>query len=131
MQVSSLWPDKGMTKRWWTGSTKIQNSVSHFSKAALLTCSEGARGGVLDLSDRLRNICFIQGLASNRIQTIVQSCNYQNFDDIAKTALVEDSAIASKQERYQAEGVSTYRCSNCRKTSHLSNKCYVRSKGEA
>ena len=83
------------------------------------------------MSDRLRNICFIQGLASNQIQTIVQSCNYQNFDEIAKTALVEDSAIASKQERYQAEGVSAYRCSNCRKTSHLSNKCYVRSKGEA
>jgi len=126
MQVSSYMARQGNDR-----IHNIQNSVSHFSTATLLTCSEGAWGGILDLSDRLRNICFIQGLASNQIQTIVQSCNYQNFDEIAKTALVEDSAIASKQERYQAEGVSAYRCSNCRKTSHLSNKCYVGSKGEA
>jgi hypothetical protein len=33
----------------------------------LLNCSEGAREGILDLSDRLRNICFVQGLVSKRI----------------------------------------------------------------
>jgi hypothetical protein len=85
----------------------------------------------LDLSDRLRNIYFIQGLACDRIQTIVRSRNYQNFDEIPETALVEESAIASKQERYRAEGVPAYRCSNCRKPDHSSNKCYSRSKGEA
>jgi hypothetical protein len=57
----------------------------------------------LDLSDRLRNISFIQGLVSDRNQTTVRSRNYQNFDGIAETALVEDSAIASKQERRRAE----------------------------
>ena len=77
---------------------KIQNSGSQFRKAALLNCSEGAQEGILDLSGRLRNICFIQGLASDRIQTIVRSRNYQNFDEIAETALVEESAIVSKQE---------------------------------
>jgi ribosomal protein S14 len=41
------------------------------------------------------------------------------------------SAIASKQERYQAEGVSTRRCSNCGKPGHSSNKCYWPSKVEA
>jgi len=85
----------------------------------------------LDFSDRLRNICFIQGLASDRIQTIVRSRNYQNFDEIAETALVEESAIASKEERYRAEGASAYRCSNCGKPGHSSNNCYSRSKGEA
>jgi len=85
----------------------------------------------LDLSDRLRNICFIQGLASDRIQTIVRSRNYQNLDEIAESALVEDSAIQSKQERYRAEGASAYRCSNCGKPGHSSNKLYSRSKGQA
>jgi len=61
---------------------------------------------------------------------IVRSRNYQNFDEIAETALVEESTIASKQERYQAEEASTYRCSNCGKPGHSSNKCYSRSKGE-
>jgi hypothetical protein len=42
---------------------------------------------------------------------------------------VEESAIASKQERYRDEGVSAYRC-NCGKPRHSSNKCYSRSKGE-
>jgi hypothetical protein len=97
----------------------------------LLNCSEGAREGILDLSDRLRNICFIQGLASDRVQTIVRSRNYQNFDEITESALVEESAIASKQERYQTEGVSTRKCSNCGKPGHSSNKCYWRSKVEA
>jgi len=85
----------------------------------------------LDLSDRLRNICFIQELASDRIQTIVRSRNYQNFDEIAEIALVEERAIASKQEIYRAEGTSAYRCSNCEKPGQSSNKCYSRSKGEA
>jgi len=46
---------------------------SQFREAALLNSSEGARESILDLSDRLRNICFVQGLASDRIQTIVRS----------------------------------------------------------
>ena len=110
---------------------KIQTLGSQFREAALLNSSEGAREGILDLSDRLRNICFIQGLASDRIQTIVRSRNYQNFDEIAETAQVEESAIASKQERYRIEGVSAPRCSNCGKPGHSSNKCYSRGKFEA
>ena len=82
---------------------RIQTLGSQFREAALLNCSEGAREGILDLSDRLRNVCFVQGLASDRIQTIVRSRNYQNFDEIAETALVEESAITSKQERYRSE----------------------------
>jgi hypothetical protein len=72
---------------------KIRNLWSQFREATLLNCSEGAREGILDLSDRLRNICFIQGLASVRIQTIVRSLIYQNFDKIADSAPVEGSAI--------------------------------------
>jgi hypothetical protein len=108
---------------------KTQTLGSQFREAALLNCSEGAREGILDLSDRLHNICFIQGLASDRIQTIVRSRNYQNFDEIAETALAEGSAIASKQERYRAEGAAAHRC-NCGKPGD-SSKCYSRSKGEA
>ena len=78
---------------------KIQTLGSQFREAALLNCSDGAREGIWDLADRLRNICFIQGLASDRIQTIVRSRNYQNFDEIAETALVEESAIASRMDR--------------------------------
>ena len=88
---------------------QIQTLGSHFREAALLNCSEGAREGILDLSDRSRNICFIQDLASDRVQTIVRSRNYQNSDEIAETALVEKSAITSKQDRYRLEAKSSHR----------------------
>jgi hypothetical protein len=110
---------------------KIQTLGSQVREATLLNCSEGAREDILDLSDRLRNICFVQGLASDRIQTIVRSRSYQNFDEIAETALVEESVIASKQDRYRTEGVSAHGCTNCAKPGHTSSKCYSRSKGEA
>jgi hypothetical protein len=80
---------------------KIQTPGSKFRKAALLNCSEGAREGILDLSDRLRNICFVQGLTLDRIQTKVQSRNHGSSDEIAETALVEESATASRQTHYK------------------------------
>jgi len=38
---------------------KIQTLGSQFREAALLNCHDGAREGIVDLADRLRNICFI------------------------------------------------------------------------
>jgi len=88
---------------------KIKTLGSQFREAALLNSHDGAREGILNLVHRLRNICSIQGLASDRIQTIARSRNYQNFDEIAETALVEKSAIGSRQDRYGLEGTSTQR----------------------
>ena len=110
---------------------RIQTLGSQFREAALLDCSEGAREGILNLADRLRNICFIQGLASDRIQTIVRSRNYRKFDEIAETALVEESAISSRYERYRSEGNFMPKCGNCGKGGHASNRCYGRGKTEA
>jgi hypothetical protein len=52
---------------------KIQALGSKFREAALKDCTSVERAGVLTLSDRLRNICFTQGLQSDRIQIIVRS----------------------------------------------------------
>ena len=84
----------------------------------------------MDLYDRLGNIFFIQALASETIQMRERSRNYQNFGEISETALVESSAITSKQERNRSEGASAYGCSNCGKPDHSSSKCYTRSKGK-
>ena len=110
---------------------KIQTLGSQFREAALLNCNDGAREGIVDLANRLRNFCFRQGLASGRIQTIVRSRSYQNFDEIVETTLVEESVVASRQDRYRLEGTSTQRCGNCEKLGHASNKRYARSRGEA
>jgi hypothetical protein len=85
----------------------------------------------LTLSDRLRNICFVQGLSSERIQTIVRSRNQDDFDEIAETALEEESAINSKLERYKGQNRShPVQCSNCKKLGYTSNRCYLKAKGE-
>jgi hypothetical protein len=46
---------------------KIQALGSKIREAALKDCTTAERAGILTLSDRLRNICFIQGLQSDRI----------------------------------------------------------------
>jgi hypothetical protein len=54
---------------------------SKFRESALLNCNEEECAGIFNLSDKMRNICSIQGLYSDRIQTIVHSRNDENFDD--------------------------------------------------
>ena len=110
---------------------RIQTLGSQFRDSVLLSCSDRAREGILHLSDRLRNTCFVQGLASDCNETRVQSRNYRNFYEIADTALVEESAITSKQDRYMAEGSALSRCGSCGKVGHSSNKCFAREKREA
>jgi hypothetical protein len=100
---------------------KIQKLGSKFRKAALHGCEADERAGILTLADKLRNICFVQGLYSDRIQTIVRSRNHENFDEIAETALEEESAIISKFERYRntSSQPSSIKCSNCSEEGHV------------
>jgi hypothetical protein len=78
------------------------------------------------LADKFRNICFVQGISSDRIQTIVSSRNGNTFDEIAETALGEESAIFSKNERYkQGTAFGKLECSECGKTGHVAAKCYL------
>jgi hypothetical protein len=71
----------------------------------------------------------MQGISSDRIQTIVRSRNGNTFDEIAETALEEESAIFSKNERYR-QGPNTGKlvCHNCWKTGHVADKCYLQEK---
>ena len=77
------------------------------------------------MSDRLRNICFVQGLASDRIQTIARSRDYRDFDKIAETALIEESAITSRQDRSRIEGNAALKCTMCGMLGHLGSKCFT------
>jgi homospermidine synthase len=106
---------------------KIQGLGSKFREAALTDCTDEERPGILTLSDRLRNIFFVKGLNSDRIQTTVRSRNQDDFDEIAETALEEESAINSKLERYKGQnGGNPVQCSNCKKLGHASNRCYLK-----
>ena len=57
--------------------------------------------------------------------------NYRDFDEIAETALVGESAITSRQDRYKIEGGMSLKCCNCGRIGHSSSKCFVRERKEA
>ena len=61
--------------------------------------------------------------------SIVRSRNGNTFDEIAETALEEESAIFSKNEHYR-QGPNTGKLArhNCGKTGHLATKCYLKDK---
>jgi hypothetical protein len=61
----------------------------------------------------------------------VRSRNYQTFDDIAETVLIEESAIAFRMDRYRVEGPPPQKCGNCGKVGHSSSRCYTRSRADA
>ena len=89
-------------------------------------CEQDERAGILTLADKLRNICFVQGLYSDRIQTTVRSWIHSNFDDIAETALEEESAIFSKNERYKNSNPESPKYNNCNKLGHVASRCYLK-----
>jgi hypothetical protein len=110
---------------------RIQTLGSKFREVALMDCDEVERAGILTLSDKLRNICFVQGLFSDRIQTIVRSRNHDDFDDIAETALEEESAMVSKVERYKAPSSNPVQCTICKRSGHTSSNCFAKLKRDS
>jgi hypothetical protein len=92
---------------------KIQTLGSKLRDAALIDCVQAER------ADKLRNICFVQGLHSDLIQPIVRSRNQDNFDEIAETALEEESTIFSKNEQYKGPETNSLQCTNCKKRDTL------------
>ena len=85
------------------------------------------------LAEKLRNICFVHGLYSDKIQTVVRSRNHANFDEIAENTLEEESATVSKDERYRSSNVifEGPKCSNCNKIGHTVSTCYLKDMRDA
>ena len=77
---------------------KIQRLSSIFRQAALQDCEDDERVGIVPLTDKLRNICFVQEISSDRLQTIVRSRNGNTFDETVETTL-EDRKSDIFQER--------------------------------
>jgi hypothetical protein len=124
-QLFSTKQSKGESVSEWI--QLVQKLGSKFREAALQDCEQDERAGILTLADKLWNICFVQGLYSDRIQTIVRSRNHSTFDEIAETALEEDSAIFSKNESYKINNANAEcpKCSNCHKLGHVASRCYL------
>jgi len=90
------------------------------------------RTGILTLADKLRNICFVQGLCSDRIQTIVRSRNHSSFDDIAKTTLEEESLIFFRKMKDIRVVMQTQKVQSAvtNKLGHVASRCYLKDRKE-
>jgi hypothetical protein len=85
--------------------------------------------GIVALTEKFRNICFVQGISSDRIQTIIRSRNGNTIDEFSETAIEEESVIFSKDERYRQETTfGRLICSNCGKTWRTAAKFYKKDK---
>jgi len=104
---------------------RIQKLGSKFREDALQDCEQDERAGILTLADKLRNICFVQELYSDTMQTIVRSRNYSSFYYIAETALEEESANFSKNEWYKNSNAESPKCRDCNKLGHVASRCYL------
>ncbi|PSN52276.1 hypothetical protein C0J52_08311 [Blattella germanica] len=106
---------------------RIQKLSSEFREAALQDALDNEIDGMLKLSEKLRDIRFVQGLFSDRIQTIVRSRNHATFDRIAELALEEESAILSKGEKSSTVDSRPNRiekCLECGRLGHKADRCF-------
>jgi hypothetical protein len=65
----------------------IQRLRSKFREASLLDCKDDERVYIVARTDKLRNMYFVRGISSDRIQTTVRSRNSNIFDEIAEKPL--------------------------------------------
>ena len=58
----------------------------------------------------------------------MRSRKHSSFDDIAETALEEESAIFLKNEWYKSSNANSEgpKCSNCNKLGHVASRCYLK-----
>ena len=93
--------------------------------AARKGCTPEAIRGAVGLIGHLGKACFLQGLSSERIQTIVRSRGKSiTLSQAVELSLEEECAIFSNREKSMAEG--HIRCTNCNRIGHTAGKCKVR-----
>ena len=77
--VSKILQSEGKFREMEENLAKLEKKVENLQVSIMNkgNVTMGALEGTPYLSDRLRNICFIRGLASDRIQTIVRNRKYR------------------------------------------------------
>ena len=92
-------------------------------EAARRICKPEEILGAVGLICHLGKACFIQGLNSERIQTIVRSRGGSvMLSQAVEISLEEECALLSNREKFMAAG-NIIRCTNCNRLGHTAGKC--------
>jgi hypothetical protein len=112
------------------GFSVFRNWDQNSRDPALRDCGPEDKAGILTLSDRVRNIRFVQGLYSKYKQLIVRNRDHDNFDEIAETALEEKSDNISKNKTYKSSNTSSdnLESNNCGRNNHVTCRCILKGK---
>jgi len=95
-------------------------------EAARRVCKPEEIQGAVGLIGHLRKACFVQGLQSERIQTIVRSRGESVLlSQAVEISLEEEGAILSIREKSGAGG-NTVRCTNYNRLGHMASRCVAK-----
>jgi hypothetical protein len=125
-QLFSTKQSKGESVSDWI--QRVQKLGTKFREAALQDCEQDERASILTLANKLRNIRFVQGLYSGRIQTIVRSRNHSSFDDSPKGTGRGESNLFQKMKGTRVV-MPLYMVQDAviaNKLGHVSSRCYSR-----
>ncbi|PNF20391.1 hypothetical protein B7P43_G09709 [Cryptotermes secundus] len=110
--------------------SRLDQLGSDFRDAAIEGASSSEMCGITKLVSQLGKACFIQGLANERIQTVVRARNPTHITEAAEIGTEEESALLSAKEKVHS--VSQYndrskdvRCNNCRRFGHRESQCFL------
>jgi len=113
--------DKGESVASW--GSRIDEMQTDLREAARRVCKDEEIKGAVGLINHLGKACFIQGLHSERIQTIVRSRGESILlSQAIEISLEEEGAILSVREKSGAVG-TLLRCHKCGRLGHTANKC--------
>ena len=105
---------------------KIDELQTDLREAARRVCKPEEILGAIGLINHLGKACFVQGLHSERIQTIVRSRGESILlSQAIEISLEEESAILSMKERSPAGANGPpLRCNKCNKIGHTASRCF-------
>jgi hypothetical protein len=113
--------EKGESVASW--GSRIDEMPSELREAARRVCRPEGIQGAVGLIGHLGKACFVQGLQSGRIQTIVRSTGESVLlSQAVEISLEEEGAILSIREKSGAGG-NTVRCTLSNRLGHLASRC--------
>jgi hypothetical protein len=102
---------------------RIDEMQTELREAARRVCKPDEIQGAVGLIGHLGKACFVQGLQSERIQTIVRSRGESILlSQAVEISLEEEGAILSLKDKPGAGG-NTLRCTICNRLGHIASKC--------
>jgi hypothetical protein len=116
-----------------TWCSRLDQLVSDFRDAATEDATSSEMCGISKLVSQLGKACFIQGLANERIQTIVRSRNPSHITEAAEIGTEEECALLSAKEKslnaFHPNDINkTVRCNNCKCVGHKESQCFLTSR---